>query len=153
MLSMAFVPVCDQRPVFRELYDDLPDEMLPVATYFEENYLFGRRGRGRRAAVAPRFPPQFWNTYEATLQDQHRTNNFSEGWHSKFQQAVGKHHTSLYSALQELIKEQEDTETILQQLDLRQNVKAAPTPKWSKVPDRIRRVVAATTPTKRRTTF
>jgi len=71
-LSMAFVPVCDQRPVFREHYDGLPDEMLPVATYFEENYLFGRRGRGERAAVAPRFPPQFWNTYKATLQNQHR---------------------------------------------------------------------------------
>jgi len=102
MLSVAFVPVCDQRPVFRELYDDLPDEMLSVATYFEENYLFGRRGRGRRAAVAPRYPPhsQFWNTYEATLQNQHRTNNLSEGWHNKFQQAIGKHHPSLYSALQ-----------------------------------------------------
>jgi len=83
--------------------------MLPVATYFEDNYLFGRRGRGRRAAVAPRFPPQFSNTYEATLQNQHRTNNFSEGWHNEFQHAVGKHHPSLYSAMQELIKKNKRT--------------------------------------------
>ena len=143
LLALAFVPVSDLRPAFTGLYDELPDDLLPVADYFEEMYLFGRRGRGRRAAVLPRYPPAFWNTYESILHFHHRANNLSEGWHNKFQQAVGKHHPSLYSALQEFLREQADTESIITALDLGQAVKAKPKKKWRIMMDRMRRVVAS----------
>ena len=109
MLSLAFVPTADVPRSFEVLYDDIPDDLVGVATNFDEYYVNGRRGRGRRRAVPPGYSPDLWNCYESTLQNIHRTNNTSEGWHNKFQQVVGKHHPSLYGCLTEILKEQEDT--------------------------------------------
>ena len=71
----------------------------------------------------PRYPTAIWNQYEAVLNDIARTNNMSEGWHSKFQMVVRKHHPSMYAFLKELQKEQSDTETIIRQLQLGQKIR------------------------------
>jgi len=126
MLSLAFVPEEEVAQNFDLLYDEIPDDLVGVATYFEENYVSGRRGRGRRRAVPARYHLSKWNCYEAAIQNKHRTNNISEGWHNKFQLVVGKHHPSLYGCLTEINKEQDDTDTILRSMDLGQKVKAAP---------------------------
>lgn len=141
LLSLAFVPLDDVVAAFDELYDSLPDDLVPVATYFEENYIVGRRARGRRRSTAARFPPKLWNAYEATIHNSHRTNNISEGWHNKFRLVVGKHHPSLFGGLEEFRKEQADTETILAQMELGQSVKAAPKKKWLRLHKNIRNVV------------
>jgi len=94
-----------------------------VADNFETTYVRGARARGRRREKPPRYEPKLWNQYDAVLQRQARTNNLSEGWHNRFQVIVGRHHPSLYAALEELQKEQADTEIILQQLQLGQRVK------------------------------
>ena len=125
---------------------------MGVATYFEENYVSGRRGRGRRRAVPARYHLSKWNCYEAAIQSKHRTNNISEGWHNKFQLVVGKHHLSLYGCLTEINKEQDDTDTILRSMDLGQKVKAAPKKQWRITQDRIRRVVGTCEDYKHRTT-
>jgi len=142
LLSLAFVPLNDVDDAYKELYDDIPEDVVPIATYFDETYVRGRKGRGRRATVPPRFSPILWNCYDATLQNLGRTNNASEGWHNKFQGVVGKHHASLYTTLAEFKKEQDDIETILAQVDLGQSVKAAPKKKWLIAQRRIRNIVA-----------
>ena len=45
LFSLAFVPVDDVVAVYEELYDDIPEEVVPIASYFEETYVRGRRGR------------------------------------------------------------------------------------------------------------
>lgn len=143
LLSLAFVPLDDLEASFDLLVDEVPLMFLPVTSYFEKTYIRGiprRRGPGR---VAPRFLPALWNCYEATLRDEHRTNNISEGWHNRFQHAVGKHHPSLYGALTEFVNEQADTESILAAFELGQAVSAAPKRKWVKLQEQIRTVVGS----------
>lgn len=70
-----------------------------------------------------RYPPSLWNVYDAVLDGSARTNNLSEGLHNRFQVVVGKHHPSVYVFLDELKKEQGDTEIMLRQLQLNQRVK------------------------------
>jgi len=86
---------------FEELRDNVPENLLPVKNYFEENYGSGRPGipltipkypvpvlmlfyfnalllgRGRKA-VPPRYRISLWNQHEATRQGLGRTNNISE---------------------------------------------------------------------------
>ena len=140
-LALAFVPTDDIEEVFNKLHDDVPDSFVPIIQYFEENYVIGRRARGRRQTVPPRFLPSKWNAYEATLQNQQRT-NISEGWHNRFAQVNSNHHPSLYAAFVEICNEQADTETILTQVDLGQAVRRAPKKKWLVVQQRIRTIVA-----------
>lgn len=98
LLALSFVPLDDLRDAYDELKETLPDELEPVKSHMEEYYVIGTtRGRGRRRQhVPPRFLPSLWNCYTATLNNSHRTNNISEGWHNKFQQVVGKRHPSFY---------------------------------------------------------
>lgn len=76
-----------------------PEELDDVVDYFGEYYIIGKpaagRGRGRTKAAAPRYPKSVWNVYEATLHDQRRTNNISEGWHNRFRRLMGKDHPDL----------------------------------------------------------
>ena len=143
LLSLAFVRMNNLQAVYENLYDELPENLIPLATYFEENYITGRRARGRRNGVPARFPMKYWNCYDATMQNEHRTNNISEAWHNNFQLVVGEHRPLLCSAIREVIKEQDDIETVLEQLSLGQSVKAAPKKKWKDHQLRIRRIVAS----------
>ena len=122
MLALAYVPVDDVDEVFEMLNAEVPDEVLPVFEYFNENYIEGRvvraRGRGGRRTIPPRYPINIWNQHEAALAGYHKTNNVSEGWHNRFRLVIGKVHPDLYSALKELQKEQADTEIIIAELSL-----------------------------------
>lgn len=158
--ALAYVPV-DQVPrIFKILEQYVQEELVDVLQYFGEYYVIGRPGRGRRKAVAPRFPPEKWNQYEAALVDDHKTNNVSEGWHNRFNLLVGKAHPDLYSAIKEFQKEQAHTESMVAELSAGKRVstvihykllvynrsmllqvKAAPQKKWVEVHNRLRRVV------------
>ena len=141
MCALAFVPPEDVVDVFDTLYNELPEEFLPVANYFEVNYIRGVRAIGRRKAVAVRYAPASWNHYSSVLQGTARTNNASEGWHNRFQLLVGKRHPSLYSFLKELKKEQADVEYIRRELRLGKRVKNLPKNSLQRVEDRIRAIV------------
>ena len=54
LAALTYVPVHDVVNVFRELKEDAPEEMAQLFKYFEENYVSGIRGAGRRRAVPPR---------------------------------------------------------------------------------------------------
>ncbi|CAI6361521.1 unnamed protein product [Macrosiphum euphorbiae] len=88
--ALAFVPPEKVVETFDELLEKVPDDYMPIAEYFEINYIRGRQARGRRKGTEPRFPPTLWNQYHAVLQRLARTNNLSEGWHNRFQVVVGR---------------------------------------------------------------
>ena len=141
ILALAYIPLEDVRTAFDLLRDDVPDELLEVMDYFKVTYVVGRPARGRRAAVAPRYPPPLWNVYNAAVNDTSKTNNASEGWHNRFRLLLGKHHPDMYTFLKEIQKEQADTEVSIAELSLGKKVKAAPKKKWLDLQARIRSVV------------
>jgi len=47
--------------------------------------------------VPPRYKPALWNYYNAARNEEHETNNISEGWRNRFRLVVGKHYPDLYS--------------------------------------------------------
>ncbi|KFD66258.1 hypothetical protein M514_21545 [Trichuris suis] len=91
-----------------EMDEDLDEDDL--IDYVERTYVTGRRGR------PPIFPPEVWNVYRATLNDQHRTNNAVEGWHNKFQKLMVVHHPSIWKFIEVLKDEQEDNEQVITQI-------------------------------------
>lgn len=143
LLALAFVPVPDVPATFRLLKNAWPEaNFKPIMTYFDSTYVNGIPARGRRAAVAPRYPPHQWNQYESAVNKSHRTNNVSEAWHQRFQVVVGRHHPDMFSALGELQKEQGDTESIIAELAMGRKVRALPKKKWVTAQERIQGIVA-----------
>lgn len=141
MLAVAYVPLEDVLRVFNLLRDRCPEDFLPVLEYFARTYVHGIPARGRRRAVLPRYPPSLWNQYTAAVNNTHKTNNASEGWHNRFRIVVGKHHPDLYAALTELQKEQADTEVAVAELSLGKKVKSSPKHKWLELHTRIGGIV------------
>ena len=143
LLALAFIPIDDVRPMFRNLKTTWSEAYFkPVIQYFGRTYVLGAPAQRNRARVEPRYPPMVWNHYAAALNGDHRTNNVSEGWHSRFQVVVGNHHPDMYSALTELKREQADTETVISELAMGKKVKALPKHKWVVAQQRIMNVTS-----------
>ena len=69
--------------------------LTALVTYFDETYVRGttrRTANGVNRIISPLFPPGTWNVYQATLNDDDRTNNFCESWNKAFVRIVGHHH-------------------------------------------------------------
>lgn len=141
MTALAFVPVEHVQEVFRLFKCKVPENVLPIVDYFEETYVLGRPGRGRRRAVPPRYPVPLWNQFQSATTGQHKTNNVSEGWHNRFRIVVGKHHPDIYSALKEFQKEQADVEISIAEIGLGRKVKAQPKPKWIEYQNKLKNIV------------
>lgn len=144
MCSLAFVPVGDVVRAFNTLKEEAPE--LPgieeYVDYFGETYVIGIPARGRRRRVAPRYHPRLWNTYQATMDGKAATNNAEEGWHNRFSQMVGLNHPDIYTLINELKKEQGDTEIIILEHKMGRKVKSAPKKKWFECYERLRTSVA-----------
>lgn len=109
---------------------------------FKITYVRGKKQRGRRRGVPPRYPPQLWNVYDAVRQKRSRTNNLAEGWHNRFQVVVGRYHPSAFAFFSELQKEQASTETMLRQLNIGKKIKRARTPAQKRLETCIYNVVS-----------
>ncbi|XP_016657895.1 uncharacterized protein LOC107883059 [Acyrthosiphon pisum] len=59
--ALAFVPPEKVVETFDQLLEKVPDDYMPIAEYFEINYIRGRQAKGRRKGTEPRFPPKLWN--------------------------------------------------------------------------------------------
>ena len=95
----------------------VPDGMDPVLTYFDATYVTGtyrairrvttvqtpRRLRFRRCR--PLLPIQIWNVFDATLNNQARTNNLCESWNNGFSQLVGHDHPSVWLLIDAMRKD------------------------------------------------
>ena len=139
--ALAFVPTNEVSRVFCLLQEEVNHALQPVIQYFGETYVIGRRARGRRRAVAPRYMPAIWNQYDAALAGEQKTNNLQEGWHNRFNIFVGKAHPDLYTLISELQKEQAHTESIVAELSAGKRVKALPQKKWLDAQIRMRRIL------------
>lgn len=82
--ALAFVNPNNVVAAYEELMEhpDFPADALPIALFFEDNYI--GRMIPRRGRVAARFPIAVWNMYERTLLGQQRTNNNVEGMLRKY---------------------------------------------------------------------
>ena len=134
LLALAYVPVNEVRRVFTLLQRDCPGELDPIVKYFKKAYV----GTNQRN---PRYPPIVWNQHEAAINNTHKTNNASEGFHNRLNSMIGKHHPDMYTALTELQREQADTEAAIAELSLGRRVKMAPKKKWMALQNKIGGIV------------
>ncbi|XP_043480352.1 uncharacterized protein LOC122510030 [Leptopilina heterotoma] len=142
MCALAFVRPEDVPAVFDLFLDQVPEDFVPIAEYFEVWYIRGKPARGRRKAVSVRYAPILWNHYQAVNQRISRTNNASEGWHNRFQVVLGRYHPSLYAFLNELQQEQGDTECMINQLNLGQKIRTLPTTHFQKMEEKVISIVS-----------
>ena len=88
---------------FELLSDALPDEVEPILTYYEDNYIGRRRGNRRRN---PRYPHDLWNVYNESLGEEPKTTNSIEGWHRAFSGSLGAVHPNIWKFIEFLRSEQ-----------------------------------------------
>ena len=131
--ALAFLPVDDVNAGMAFLLDNIPqdsDELRALMAYFDGTYVNGTARRIKRPAatgsvlnglqvrlrrIPPMFPPVTWNVFEATLNNQHRTNNKCESWNNGFRQLVGHAHPSVWTAIEALQQDQSMASTALLQ--------------------------------------
>ena len=93
---------------------NVPDEVEGLVDYFANTYATGTYARvnGQNGNVVnmrrlpPRFPPQLWNCYQATIENGHRTNNMCEGFNNKFLKIVRYKHPKIWKFI-EAIQDEE----------------------------------------------
>lgn len=110
LLGLPFVPLAEVEDVLDYVGERCDDDLQELVDYVDRVYVTGVRARGRRRAVAARFPPETWNVYNACVNGEQRTNNAVEGWHNRFQKAVAVHHPSIWRFLDMVRDEQRDNE-------------------------------------------
>ncbi|KAI1714897.1 hypothetical protein DdX_08168 [Ditylenchus destructor] len=88
--ALSFVRLNDVKQYASTLFENLPDCLDQVASWFEHNYIGAevRRG-GRMVQIQPRFPHQLWNVHQRTIDGQHRTNNYAEAGNRRIQSEMG----------------------------------------------------------------
>ena len=92
--------------------------LLPLCAYFMEYYIgYWAPNPVNNIMVfhQPRFPPQTWNVFDATLAGTARTNNVCEGWNGGFKKLVGNIHPPLYTLIEGLQKDNAMVRTSMQQ--------------------------------------
>jgi hypothetical protein len=132
--GLAFLPidtVSDGMQLLHSLVHKLP-QLTPLLEYFDTTYVSGAFRSSQVAATGgqgtvlrltrrtPIFPPSTWNVYEATVNDQPRTNNICEAWNNGFKIAVGHSHPDIYTSVDAIRKDEAACSTLLHQLDIGQ---------------------------------
>ncbi|CAI6377665.1 unnamed protein product [Macrosiphum euphorbiae] len=123
--GLAFLPLTDVEQGMSYLRSIMPDTALDLVEYFDSTYVNGTFKRTncpinkiKFKKVQPRFPPSVWNVHEATLNDQHRTNNTTEGWNHRFSNLVGHNHPSIWTLLKKMRLEVAVDDTKIRQYNL-----------------------------------
>ena len=98
LAALAFVPPNRVLQHYEVLSDDIPAELEPLYTYFEDNYFWRPARHGQRCA--PNFAIKMWPMHQRAELGLPRTNNAVEGWHWAFQHTVGYTHTTVYKLIQ-----------------------------------------------------
>ena len=96
LAALAFVPISDAENSFATLKQRTPANMRDYVNHFDTTYVNGKSVRGKLRALPPRYAPHLWNRYDATKDDQVKTNKVLEGWHNRFRFLVSKAHPDLY---------------------------------------------------------
>ncbi|KAJ4444952.1 hypothetical protein ANN_06751 [Periplaneta americana] len=106
----------DVQAIFDSLIDNIEPDVMDLALYMERPYIRGTPAQGRRRAMALRFAPELWNTYNQVLAGQHRTTNIVEGWHSRFQKHIVTLHSSVWKLMEFIKNDQRNNEIIIIQI-------------------------------------
>lgn len=111
--GLAFLPVNNVPRGMNVLKETAPESLEPILDYFDNTYVSGgfravqgANGLLRMRRTQPRFQPLTWNVNDATINDNHRTNNICESWNNKFRHLVGHSNPSLWTVISCLQKDQ-----------------------------------------------
>ena len=107
--ALAFVPPAYLDNLLAELAVYLPEELMPVLTYFENTYigkLLRLRPDGGIVRKNPLLPVTCWSVYRRTLDNEGRTNNYAEAAHRRLQTEFSVDHPSLWRLIHGLKKVQ-----------------------------------------------
>jgi hypothetical protein len=119
--ALALLPVADVPDAMEHLKQIMPDAAQPLVQYFDQTYVNGEYRQVQRGdhirirRIAPIFPPECWNVHQATIDNEPRTNNNSEGWNNKFAGLVCQNHPTVWKLIECLRAECSRTTTILVQ--------------------------------------
>ena len=99
ILALAFVPLDNVIAYFEELADHLRNAFTKdcddLLDYFEDNY----------PQRAPLFSISLWNMFHRTFDELPRTTNHIDGWHRNFQATIVACHSTFWTCLELLKKE------------------------------------------------
>jgi len=123
--GLAFLPLTDVEQEMSYLKSIMSDTALDLVEYFDSTYVNGTFKRINCATnkikfkkVQPIFPPSVWNVHDATLNDEHRTNNTNEGWNHRFSNLVGHNHPSIWTLIKKIRLEVAVDDTKIRQYNL-----------------------------------
>ena len=105
IIALTFVPLEKIDEYMDTLAAVLPDELIALFYWFEDNYI-GRQNRHQNARLNPIFAPKIWNLYERTINNEHRTNNHAEAANRRLQYELGMHHPTIWKFIDALRKVQ-----------------------------------------------
>ncbi|KAJ4440879.1 hypothetical protein ANN_10726 [Periplaneta americana] len=61
LVTLSFIHPDDLEQIFDRIYEDVSNEVEPIAAYIEKLYVRGTLARRRMRAVPPSYPPAVWN--------------------------------------------------------------------------------------------
>ncbi|KAK3907826.1 Alanine--tRNA ligase [Frankliniella fusca] len=109
LMAVPFIPLDDLVDTFTEVTEEMDERLDDIVTHLDVHYVRGVLRRRRR--VAPRFAPAIWNTNQAALDGDHRTNNAVKAWHNHLQHMMVIRHASMWRFLENLKKEENEIHT------------------------------------------
>lgn len=99
LLALSFLSPSEIPEYFKEWVETILPESVPVATWFDVNYISGGDNK------PPRFHPSFWSIIDIHNAGLPRTQNFAEAWHNRINTLMGKSHPGFYFFSTEIMKE------------------------------------------------
>lgn len=90
LFALAYLPASDIGPAFADLKSLYDETMAPVLSWFEGNYVLGKKRRNSQLSRGrAMFPPVVWSVHESVVQNLPRTQNKVESWHNRWRVIVG----------------------------------------------------------------
>jgi len=126
MDGLAFLPIEDVMKGMIYLRTIVSSDAEQLLDYFDKTYVNGtyRRIQCNSTCGAafrnnpPLFPIPLWNVHAATINDEARTNNSTEGWNHRFSKLVGQNHPTVWTMVNKIRLEIAADETKLAQASL-----------------------------------
>ena len=122
--ALALLPLAQIPTGMNHLRQNAPADATDLVEYFDATYVSGAlRRRPLADGVAgvhlrrkpPVFPPEVWNVHDATVANDHRTNNICEGWNNGFAHLVDRKHPSVWKLIEHLQAEEKRVHVLMLQ--------------------------------------
>ncbi|KAK0415522.1 hypothetical protein QR680_011989 [Steinernema hermaphroditum] len=138
IISLAFLPPTRIEDALLHLEDTLPQDLIPILSWFEDNYVGRPTRSGRRQPAL--FPIVMWSVYARTKDGTDRTNNYSEAAHRRIQAEFQMQHPTIWKFIDALRQVQASRDTAYEAM-----VRGDPPPKKRKlyqlIDERLLRII------------